>query len=311
VAGDRSGLRSGMCELSIIIVNWNSRQFIHDCLDSIYSLPQDVIFESIVIDNNSTDGSRELIRTEFPAVRLIENPANLGFAAANNQGARLAEGRFLLFLNSDTLVHPGTLAGAVAFMEQHPEAGIMGCRTLNSDGSLQATAFAFPSKLRIFAYVSGLNRFFKISRFTDHSALCTPDYVQGSFLVIRKDVFEKCGGFDEFFFLYAEETDLCLRIKAAGLAVYYYPDISITHFGGGSSKNSLAGLGHFVKSSIGFYQKHRPLPEVKKLRQVLKAALHLRIVGGIVLSPLNFRTRKKEIKSILLDLPDVHNEQLK
>ena len=183
-------------------------------------------------------------------------------------------------------------------MEQHPAAGLMGCRTLNSNGSLQATAFAFPGKLRIFAYVSGLNRIFKLSRFTDHSALCTPDYVQGSFLVMRKEVFKKCGGFDDSFFLYFEEIDLCLRLKAAGLAVYYYPGISITHHGGGSCKNSLAGLGHFMKSSIDLYHKYRAPREEKKLRRALRSALRLRFFWGLLFSPLDFFARKKAIDAL-------------
>jgi GT2 family glycosyltransferase len=236
---------------------------------------------------------------------------NYGFAVANNQGAKAATSPLLLFLNSDTRVHPNTLDGAVAFMQQHPEAGVMGCRTLNSNGSLQATAFAFPGKVRIFAYVSGLNRFFKLSRFSNHSTLCTPDYVQGSFLIIKKEIFEKCGGFDELFFLYAEEIDLCLRVKASGLVIYYYPDISITHHGGGSGRNSLACLGHFIKSSIGLYQKYRPHQEEKKLRQVLKSALRLRFFLELVFSPLNFRARKKDIKSLWQDLLVENNEKHK
>jgi GT2 family glycosyltransferase len=297
-----------MCELSIIIVNWNTRQLLNDCLNSIYSLPQDLLFESIVIDNNSSDGSRELLLREFPAVRLIANPANSGYPAANNQGAKAAAGRYLLFLNPDTLVHPGTLAGAVAFMEQHPEAGIMGCRTVNPDGSLQATAFAFPGKLRIFAYVSGLNRFFKISRFTDHSILRTPDYVQGSFLIIKKEIFNERGGFDDRFFLYAEEVDLCLRVKAAGFMIYYYPAVSITHHGGGSGRDSLAALGHYIKSNIGLYQKHRPQREEKKVRRVLRIALGLRYFLEGFFSPRSFRKRKKAIEQLWHELAAVNNE---
>ena len=287
-----------MYNLSVIIVSWNTHELLHSCLSSIFQNGPAFSLQVIVVDNASSDGSREMVQKEFPAASLLENPANLGFAAASNQGAKAAAAPLLLFLNPDTQVHSGTLEGAVSFMEQHPEAGLMGCRTFNGDGSFQATAFAFPGKLRIFAYVSGLNRIFKLSRFTDHSALCTPDYVQGSFLVMPKEVFEKCGGFDDSFFLYFEEIDLCLRLKAAGLAVYYYPGISITHQGGGSGGNSPAGLGHFMKSSIGLYQKYRPPREEKKLRRALKSALRLRLLLEAIFSPLDFFARKKAIDAL-------------
>ncbi len=284
-----------MAILSIIIVNWNTHGLLRECLDSIKEFPPPFPWEAIVVDNASEDGSLQSIREEHPEVRLIENKANRGFSAANNQGARSASAPWLLFLNPDTRVHDGTLAGAVSFMQQHPRAGVMGCRTVNGNGSLQATAFAFPGKLRIFAYVSGLNRLFKLSRFTDHSALCSPDYVQGSFLIVPREVFEKCGGFDESFFLYAEEIDLCLRVKAAGHAVYYYPGVSITHHGGGSMSDPSAGLGHFIKSSIRLYQKYRPLRESKNLRRALTIALRLRLFLEFFFSPSGFSEGKKAL----------------
>jgi GT2 family glycosyltransferase len=292
-----------MTNLSIIIVSWNTQDLLNACLASIFQFQPAFPLQVIVVDNDSGDGSPEMVQRHFPAVCLLKNTVNLGFAAANNQGARAAAGRFLLFMNPDTQVHPGTLAGAVAFMEQHSEAGVMGCRTVNPNGSLQATAFDFPDKLRIFAYVAGLNRFFKISRFTDHSDLRNPDYVQGSFLIIKKELYDACGGFDERFFLYAEEVDLCMRVRAEGFKVYYYPDISITHYGGGSGRNSLVGLGHFIKSHIGLYQKYRPLREEQKLRRVLRSALRLRYFLELVVSPLHFRKRNRSIKKLLRDLP--------
>ncbi len=290
-----------MTSLSIVIVNWNTRQYLQACLGSIRSGAPGFPFETIVVDNASADGSGEMVRREFPDVRLIENKENTGFAAANNQGARAASGRFLLFLNPDTQVHPGTLAGAVAFMEQHPEAGIMGCRTMNPDGSLQATAFASPTQLRTFAVVSGLNRFFKLSRFSDHSRLRTPDYVQGSFLIIKKALFDDCGRFDERFFLYAEDVDLCLRIKAAGFRIYYYPAVSITHYGGGSSRDSLLALEHHMESLKALFQKCQTPAAQNKLRRVLKAALRLRYFLGAVFSPREFRARKETLKKMLHD----------
>jgi GT2 family glycosyltransferase len=291
-----------MPELSIIIVSWNCRHWLHDCLDSIQAQPQGFPFETIVVDNASEDGSQEMVRREFSRVRLIVNEANVGFAAASNRGAGSAAGRFLIFLNPDTLVQPGTLAGALDFMERHPEAGIMGCRTLNPDGSLQASAFAFPTPLRAFALVTGLNRFFKLSHFTDHSALCTPDYVQGSFLMIGKKRFDDCGRFDDRFFLYAEEVDLCLRVRAAGFKTYYFPGVAIMHRGGGSSRGSLDTLSHHVQSLNLLYRKHRPPADEEKMRRALKSALLARIVLEAVFSPRTFKTSKERLKRMRLGL---------
>jgi hypothetical protein len=289
--------------LSVIIVSWNTRDQLCDCLDSIFCGRPDFELDVIVVDNASDDGSREMVRREFPRVRLIENKENAGFAAACNRGADSAAGRFLLFLNPDTLVQPGTLAGALAFMEGHPEAGIMGCRTLNPDGSLQASAFAFPTPLRAFAVVTGLNRFLKLSSFTDHSVLSTPDYVQGSFLMIGKKLFDDCGRFDDRFFLYAEEVDLCLRVRAAGFKTYYFPGVAITHRGGGSSRDSLAALGHHVRSLMLLYRKYRPPADEERMRRALKSALRSRTVLEAVFSPRKFRSRRDILKRMRLELP--------
>ena len=284
--------------LSIVIVNWNALGLLRECLDSIRENPPPFACETIVVDNASGDGSVPSVAREYPWARLIANPRNLGFAAACNQGARAASAPLLVFLNPDARVHAGTLAGAASFMSGHPEAGIMGCRTLNRDGSPQATAFAFPGKLRIFAYVAGLNRIFKLSRFTDHSTLSTPEYVQGSFLAVRREVFEKCGGFDESFFLYFEEVDLCRRVKAAGFAVYYYPGVSITHHGGCSGGDSPAGLGHFIASGLRLVRKYRGAREESRLRRTLRWALRLRLLLEFIRSPRGFAAGKRALAGV-------------
>jgi len=273
-----------MVDLSIVIVNWNARGLLRSCLGSIFRHPPQAAFEVIVVDNASSDGSPEMVRGEFPAVMLKVNAANLGFAAANNLGSRLASGRFLLFLNSDTEVHAAALSGSLAYMEGHPGTGAMGCRTLNPDGSLQNSAFAFPTCLRIFAHVSGLNRFAKLPR--RHARRFHPDYVQGSFLIVARSVFARHGGFDERFFLYGEEVDLCLRLRASGLSIDYHPDLSITHHGGGSSRNSPQRLGHFADSCLLLFREHRSAAQARRLRQVIQAALAVRRFGRFALASL-------------------------
>jgi len=288
-----------MVDLSIVIVNWNTCDLLRACLASIFRHPPRTSFEVIVMDNASSDRSAEMVRGEFPGVRLKINAANLGFAAANNLGSRLAAGRFLLFLNSDTEVHAATLSDALSFMELHPETGVLGCRTLNPDGSRQNSAFAFPTCTRIFAHVSGLSRLGKLPRRREHSRLSHPDYVQGSFFFIRKSAFEQSGGFNEMFFLYGEEVDLCLRLRASGLRVTYVPGLAITHHGGASSMNSPERLGHFVTSCLYLFQEHRSRTQVRRLRRTVRAALAIRLLRELVRSPLDGKKRGHAVRTIV------------
>lgn len=262
--------------LSIVIVNWNTRALLRDCLSSIYRERPDFAFEVVIVDNGSRDGSPEMVRREFPQARLLENRANLGFAAASNRGAAIASGRYLLFLNSDTQVHDATLGGAVSYMETHPETGIMGCRTLNPDGSLQGSAQRFPSPARIIAHVSGLSRFFKFSHPGRRPRRGDFDYIQGSFLIIARSVFGLCGGFDESFFLYGEDVDLCLRVRNAGMGLAYDTAIAVTHRGGGSSEDQALRVAHFAQGCLRLYEKHRQPAQAKRLARLLKPALAMR-----------------------------------
>jgi GT2 family glycosyltransferase len=288
-----------MVDLSIVIVNWNTRELLRACLSSIFRYPPLAPFEVIVIDNASSDGSAEMVRGEFSGVRLEINPANLGFAAANNLGSRLAAGRFLLFLNSDLEVHPLTLNGALRFMENNPGTGAMGCRTLNSDGSLQCSAKLFPGCLRIFAHVSGLSRLVRLPCWRGHSRRGHPDYVQGAFLVIKKSTFERSGGFNEKFFLFGEDVDLCLRLRRAGLRIEYDPALSVTHHGGASSRDSLQRLTLFITSCRYLYHLYRSPAQARRLRACIQAALAVRLCREIVLVPSDFQRRKKRIRGIL------------
>ncbi len=283
-----------MIRLSIIIVSWNTRELLGSCLSSITRNSPPFPFEVIVVDNASNDGSPELVRREFPAVRLIENPANLGFAAACNRGAATAAGSFLLFLNSDTLVHAGTLHGALSFMERNPGAGVMGCRTLDRDGALQGTALGFPTATRIFANVSGMSRILRLSRRRGQRRRRSADYIQGSFLVISKGVFARCHGFDERFFLYGEDADLCLRVRAAGMSIEYDPAFTITHHGGGSSAEPVMRLDHFITGCLQLYAKHRGPRQRKRLAAFIRSALALRFLAGMLAAPVDFRKRKRE-----------------
>lgn len=287
--------------LSIVIASWNTHALLNDCLSSLFQYPPPFAFEVIVVDNASSDGSPDMVRAEFPAVRLKINATNLGFAAACNLGAGMASGHYLLFLNSDTLVQRGTLGGAVAYMEKHPGTGIMGCRTLNADGSLQSTTLDFPTAARIFANVSGLSRFGRSCRLRPHSPRSNFDYVQGSFIVIAKIIFERCGRFDERFFLYGEDVDLCLRIRAAGLSIGYDPETAIIHYGSGSSKKTAPRLVHFIPGCIILYKKYRKAQQVILLARFIKSALVMRFFAKAAFSILKTRGGKRE-RTVFFDL---------
>jgi len=275
-----------MIDLSIIIVNWNTKKFLSHCLTSIYRYPPDYSFEVIVVDNASSDSSQEMMKTYFPEVILVENPYNMGFAVANNLGVQHSHGRYILFINSDSLVHPGTLTGAVYFMDSNSKAGLMGCKTLNADGTHQPSVFSFPSLIRMFAVILGINRFLKLSKLRDYSKNKIQGYVQGSFILTRRNIFNEVGGFDKKLFMYAEDVDLCHRIKLAGWDLFYYPEIFITHIGGGSVKDSKQALENFIKSLLYLYQKHKSLVEFNILKMAMGIAVLFRSIGAI-LSPLS------------------------
>jgi hypothetical protein len=291
-----------MPALSLIIVGWNSRGPLRGCLDSIRAARPQVALEIIVVDNGSRDGTSEFLRREHPAVRRIVNPGNRGFAAACNQGAAAAGGACLVFLNPDSRVHAGTLERAAAFMDRHAATGIMGCRTMNPDGSLQRTARTFPTPARICAHVAGLGRGGRIggrrsARF---------DYVQGSFLVVRREVFRALGGFDERFFLYGEEVDLCLRARRAGVGIAYDADTVVTHQGGGSGGRERDRTPHFIASCLRLYRRHRRRAQAVRLARLVRLALHLRLAKATLSAPRARRlalAEHRRLKRALAEAP--------
>lgn len=259
--------------LSVIIVSFNTKDLLRECLATLFKYTENLTLEVIVVDNHSHDGSQEMVREEFPYVRLIESAINLGFAAANNLGFRLSQGRYIVLLNSDAFIHPTTLQLAFKHMENNPLIGLGGGRLVGRDNAWQPSARMFPSLLNDFLHISGLaakhphSRFFGRADATWASAeearQC--DWVPGAFAIIRKDALEKVNYFDERFFLYYEEVDLCKRIKQQGYEIWYWPDVVVTHLGGESSKTlshlSLANTGKQLtlwrmRSQLLYYRKH-------------------------------------------------------
>lgn len=230
-------------DLSIVIVNWNTKEMTWDCLVSVHAGLWGLAAEIIVIDNASSDGSADMVEAEFPDVVLIRNKENRGFAAANNQGFEVARGRHVLLLNTDTLIHGNVLPASVAWLDAHSGVGAMGCRVLNTDGSVQLTCSMYPSLLNLTLQLSGLaklsgSRFFGRYQMRDWARDTTREVevISGCYMLIRRDILSQIGGLDEAFFFYGEETDWCQRIRAAGWKLTFVPLGEITHHGGGSVK---------------------------------------------------------------------------
>lgn len=252
-------------DVSIIIVNWNTKNILRDCLRSVYEQAGDVDYEVIVVDNASTDGSLDMIKSDFERVVLLENAQNKGFATANNQGMEIAKGRYVLLLNSDTVVLDGAIAKTVSFADAHPRAGVTGCRVLNADRTLQPTCFMFPSILNMFLSSTYLYKFFPRSRFFgrermtwwDRSDVRQVDVVTGCFMLVRREAIDQVGVMDERFFMYAEETDWCYRFREEGWDVTFTPAGQIIHLGGQSTaKKPVAMIVQLRLSILKFIRKH-------------------------------------------------------
>jgi GT2 family glycosyltransferase len=258
-------------EASIVIVSFNTRDSLRECLETVQREANDLRIETFVVDNNSRDGSPEMVQEKFPEVRLIRSPVNLGFGAANNLALQSAQGRYLILLNSDAFLGPDSLMLAIDHMNRQPEVALGGARLVGRDLSSQPSARMFPTVRTDALVMTGLAARYPKSKFfgyfdrtwADPSQPAQVDWVPGAFSIIRADVLEEVGLFDPRFFLYAEEVDLCRRIKNAGYAIWYWPDILVTHVGGESSRNmsdvdlSGAQVVHWrMRSTLLYYRKH-------------------------------------------------------
>ena len=252
-------------KLSVIIVNWNAKSLLDQSLSSVYScITENFPLEVFVVDNGSSDGSPGMVKEKFPAVKLIENRKNLGFARANNQAIVKSSGKYVLLLNSDVIVLDKALEKTVTFLESHPEAGAVGCKLLNQDGTLQHSCYNFGSLTRSVISSLGLDQtiFRNISKFQSllkdwsHDKVREVDYVRGAFLMLRKKSIEHVGLLDERFFMYAEEADICYRLKKAGWKVYFFPGAEVIHLRGRSSNSiGLRAQSQRLLSRILFFRK--------------------------------------------------------
>ena len=286
----------GTYDLSVVIPNWNTMRLLRGCLQSILRETRKAFFEIIVVDNGSSDGSREMVKSQFPGVRLIENHRNVGFARACNEGIRMARGRYILLLNSDTVILDGALDRMVEFMDLHPNVGICGPKILNPDGSLNsmggrnkrlfdpnwsaAAEDPLAALLRPFK-----TRFFDRREGRDPDKIADVDVVCGACLLVRRRVLDQIGLLDERLEIYNEEDDLCARAKEAGWRVYYFPKAEIIHYKGKTVRKREIAREIPIKaykSKIVFHSKHHGKIAILLLILTLKTVALLQMLTYVI-----------------------------
>jgi N-acetylglucosaminyl-diphospho-decaprenol L-rhamnosyltransferase len=251
-----------MLDLSIIVLNWNTRQMLADCLSSVEAAAANLAYEVIVVDNGSTDGSQAALRQRFPGVCLIQNDENVGFARANNQGMSASQGRYMLLFNSDAVATPDAVQSLLSLARAEPRAGIVGAQLLNPDGSFQASHTSFPTLWQEFLMLTGLGRLLHGQWYPSHGpeedrGSQTVDCVEGACMLVRREAFEDVGGLDEGYFMYAEEVDWCYAMREEGWQVWYQPAAKVIHLGGGSSQNRRPQReADLYRSRVQFFRKH-------------------------------------------------------
>jgi N-acetylglucosaminyl-diphospho-decaprenol L-rhamnosyltransferase len=308
------------CNLSIIIVNWNTRDLLAACLESVEGSKLNVAgstfnlqpanLETLVVDNASSDGSASMVRERFPWVRLVENDENLGFARANNQGIELAQGRYVLLLNSDTVLRAGALAALVGFMDPHPAAGACGARLLNADGTLQPGAHPMLTPGRELWRLFFLERLHPRATYPmDRWDTVTPhrvEVIKGACLMLRRAALDQVGPLDDGYFMYTEEVDLCYRLAAAGWELWYVPAAEVVHFGGSSTSQAHEDMYvQLYRSKVQFYRKFGGEPRALRFKAALRLAYAPRWIAAAVagrFSPSAAR-QARTFRRLLTDLP--------
>jgi N-acetylglucosaminyl-diphospho-decaprenol L-rhamnosyltransferase len=294
--------------VSIIIVNWRSRDYVRACLQSIEKESERDSYEVVLVDNDPEDGCGAMLREQFPYVRYILSTTNLGFAKANNLAAAESSGRYILFLNPDTEICEGAIQILVAALDRHPEAGMAGARLLNSDRTLQTTCVtAIPNLLNQTLNLRWLQRTFPRWRIWGMRALyrptkapCPVEAISGACMLIRRDVAAQVGGFSTDYFMYAEDMDLCLKVAKAGHAILYVPEAEIVHHGGGSSSRQQET--HFSsivtrESLMRFFTLHRGPAYARACRMVMGVVCAVRLSVLALVSPMALHPRGAQFLS--------------
>jgi len=281
--------------MAIVVVNHNTREHLRRCLASLVA---DTPAQTVVVDTGSSDGSADLVRYEFPAVELVETD-NRGYGAGANAGLARSRSRYTLLLNADTRPCPGAPLALASYLDEHPRAAVAGPLIVDEHGHVEPTARKFPTPLEILLQESGLHRVLR--RKVRNAAPQEVDWVLGAALALRRDALADVGGFDESYFMYNEEVDLCLRLRRAGWEVHYAPAATVVHFGGASTSLQRAAMvQQYVRSTAALYRQHFSRTEQALLTAILGAALTARSVRERARLLITFdRARRRAVRSEL------------
>jgi GT2 family glycosyltransferase len=259
-------------DLSIIIVNWNTRELLLSSIASVYATIHKIDFEVFVEDNCSIDGSPQMVRENYPLVHLLENEINLGFAKANNQAIQLCQGEYILLLNSDAFLQENVVAQLMQAARDNPNAGILGARLVYPDGRPQLSHGPLPTLRSELASLLGLDKHWgknEVNRYSQD--VVQTGYVNGACLLIRRDLLDQIGLFDEQFFFFSEEIDLCYRAHQAGWHVLHVPAAEVVHVGGGSTVSSASRTLLLYRGKLLYFKKHHGSNVQKRLLLAMRA----------------------------------------
>jgi len=295
-------------DVSIIVVAWNVRRLLYDCLTSVYDQTKGIDFEVIYVDNASGDGSVDMVKREFPKVRIIENKRNEGFIKANNQGIEIAQGRYVLLLNSDTIVLDNAIAKTVQFADAHQDTAVVGCRVLNPDRTLQRDCFMYPSALNMFLAATYLHQVFPRNRFFGRERMTWWDFddvrevetICGCFSLVRHKAIEQVGFMDERYFLYGDDPDWCYRFRKHGWKIMFTPEAEIIHYGGQTTKQMARKFRlQLHGSELIFMKLHRSKLTFPFARFLTASFLLLRVPYWLVHAVLYKSERKRSLETAI------------
>lgn len=289
-------------DLTVIIVNYNTKDITLACINSVYQFTSGLDLEVIVIDNASSDGSVEMLsklESEHKNFKLIRSKENRGFGVGNNLGAREARGEYLLFLNSDTLLTENNLPYCIQQMRENEDVGVYSCNLVNQDGTHQSSGGFFPDLKNLFAwqfFLDDLPLIVKLFKsIHPHFSESNPDWVTGAFMIIPSKLFRLVGGFDEKIFMYVEELELCYRIKKLGKKVILDPQTNLIHLGGASGGSHLA-ITLEVEGMLYFWQKHKPKGQLSLVKVIFLAGSLLRyLIFGIIMANATHRKSYRQV----------------
>ncbi|HSL43683.1 MAG TPA: glycosyltransferase family 2 protein [Anaerolineales bacterium] len=297
-----------MKSIAVCIITCNTRDLLRECLRSVLMENPD---EIVVVDNASTDGSVDMLKAEFPSVALVTLEKNIGFGAASNRGIQRCRSEHIYLINADTRVKSGSVQALNRYLEFHPEAAMVGPRMLNPDGTLQTSCFYYPTPLHVFLYISGSYKLIphlpllkkrSLQKVASDESMAVP-WIHGAALAFRRDQIQSVGGFDENFFLYFEEVDLCYRLTLQGQQMHFMPEAEIIHVGGGTTVQRRAWFYiEFFASLAQFYRKHYSTLLLTELVFIVKLVSFFKLARDTMLKPFVRDAAKRSMLEVNLDI---------